>query len=378
MLKGLRAVLIFTQLLFAVSCLAREELQVIKDLRYDWKTHEPNLKVLVPYLSENASAQSIIFFVDIKQYAGTKLLIDCPGGYSIYFNQRLFTVTEGTSKQFFSVDSLSTLHTEKPLEVELYSEHWNDKKIKTQVVRQGSSMIGNQETTFTQLSREVNNDDLMIIVNMFIFVVLIIFRTRVYRIFKEYFMVVRTFRVRQKFDLIAAQDPFSPMSIAFMVLYALFIGGAFLNLQLKLPGGLDGLGWFQEYRFRPVWEWSAYASLAALLLILLKIVLVNALSRLFYFHRHSELHFYAYFRMAFLISFVIYVSSLAIFVSGNSTADFLFQALPYFTTVLLAIRLIMIYLILNNIVNVKKMHLISYLCTSELIPVIIIIKTLFI
>ncbi|MCV9388663.1 DUF4271 domain-containing protein [Reichenbachiella ulvae] len=292
-------------------------------------------------------------------------------------DQALVEVTTISDSLLYSVDSLRGLYSSGKVNVQIYSSHWRGKDVQTKIISEGKGKYLTDSSAGGIDVRESRNDDLMILSSLLVFAVMVIFRTQVYRLFKEYFALVKTFRVRQKFDLITAQDPVSPASLGFMLMYALFIGAAVVNLFIKHSfSGLDGRFPFIDAEAGTL-TWGLYAFGLAFLSIFLKIPLVNIVSSIFNLRRHAELHFYAYFRMSLLIAFLVFIMSLILFISGENYQDILLIGFRWLLLGILAIRLIMMYLILNNAFNVKKMHLISYLCSSEFIPLIMFIKTLF-
>lgn len=349
---------------------------VVKDFRHEWQNHEPNLKVLVPYLSTSPT-QSISFDLPLNQYAHSMLLIVCPEKYSVYIDQALVEVTSKADSLIYSIDSLRGLYPNGVVNVQLYSRRWNGARVETKIISEGSGRFLIDSRTDAPNPRASSNDDMMILGSLLVFAVMVVFRTQVYRLFKEYFTLIKTFRVRQKFDLITAQDPISPVSIGFMLMYALFIGAAVVNFSIKMPlmGVEVWLPWLSDESSEVVW--GLYATGLAFVAMFLKIPLVNIVSGIFNLRRYAELHFYAYFRMSLLISFLVFIMSLILFISGDIYQDLLTMVFRWMLLAVLAIRLVMMYLILNNAFNVKKMHLISYLCSSEFIPLIMFIKTLF-
>ncbi|MBU2914769.1 DUF4271 domain-containing protein [Reichenbachiella agariperforans] len=352
---------------------ASEGFSVIKDLRYSWKNHEPNLKILVPYLS-TSSVPAVTFDLNLNQYMGAELMLIVPANHSIYIEAALMTVTERRDTLLWSVDSLRSYYDQPSINLILYSKSWDSQGVSSWVVQTGDNVLVETGSELSEIYRSKGENDRMILASLTILSLMVIFRTYLYRLFHEYFLVSKSIRVRQNFELIAAQSPLSLITIGFIFLYAAFLAGAVLNLGLKLG---ETSHWVAYFGFLPSSEVQALLVFAiAFGLMILKVPLIGLMARVFGFQKAIEVHFFAYFRLSLLISFFAFSASIVVFVSSLDLAADLWFVVKLVVLIFLLIRLVLMYLILNNNLGVKKLHLISYLCSSEIIPLIIIVKTL--
>ncbi|WP_407692841.1 DUF4271 domain-containing protein [Reichenbachiella agarivorans] len=121
---------------------------------------------------------------------------------------------------------------------------------------------------------------------------------------------------------------------------------------------------------------SIYAVLFSFGAMLLKVPLIKILTSLFSVQKHSDVHYFTYLRLSLIIAFIAFIGSVLLFLSPDHSAEIAWEVYRYSLLVFLFIRLILMYLVLNNSFSFNKFHLISYLCSSEIIPLIILVKTL--
>ncbi|PIB37287.1 hypothetical protein BFP72_18660 [Reichenbachiella sp. 5M10] len=363
-------------LLIGQAAWAQKTLHVVEDLKYSWKSYDEKLEQWIPYLSTSES-HAVAVVLDLNDYQGSELLLVCPEGYSLFIQGQLVHVTADSDSLFWSIDSLKEAYRSPRIRVGLFSQQWQAAQVQTQVVRRAEHLLFEGEGLMHYWTRGTRkNGDVMILSSLLIFAMMVIFRTSLYRSFREYFSIGRAFAVRQRFELIASQSPFSLVNIGFMLLYALFVGGTMINVLLKFPAYATSTVWGIELSSASAVMAGVYASGGAFVAILLKAPLIEVLTRVFNFQKYSEVHFFAYFRLSLLIAFFSFLGSILLFVSSYSVSLYLFEVFQWGVLSLLVTRLVLMYLVLNNHYSFRKLHLISYLCSSEIIPLIIFVKTL--
>jgi hypothetical protein len=107
-----------------------------------------------------------------------------------------------------------------------------------------------------------------------------------------------------------------------------------------------------------------------------KYFLVKSFTRLFAIKRASRIHFFNHIRMSMMILMALIVVELMVIFGYQQVA--LFHWFMNVTVVLLLLKSLMISIKLVKISTFRKFHLFSYLCATEIIPAIILVKITFI
>jgi hypothetical protein len=115
-------------------------------------------------------------------------------------------------------------------------------------------------------------------------------------------------------------------------------------------------------------------SLAFMLLMILKYPLINIIASIFLFRKLKAVHFYENFRFGFFVSFIFLVISMANnYTDGKLLLDHI-EIMSGLVIVLLVANSILVFIKLNSLQSFRKLHLFSYLCSTEIIPLIILLK----
>ena len=177
---------------------------------------------------------------------------------------------------------------------------------------------------------------------------------------------------RQSFDLITAYSPLAWPNIGFIIFYAILIGCSVINISL----------FHDQASFNLPFKTSLDNSLLTGLKIgvlcfvfmLLKLVLISGSTALFKINKVRLIHFFTYFRHSLIIAISIFVYSL---INGIFEGALVSEGWIYTQVVAVIVwsaRIIQIFFVLNKIYTFRKLHLFSYLCSTELIPLLLFLK----
>ncbi|UXP33753.1 hypothetical protein N6H18_07275 [Reichenbachiella agarivorans] len=220
-------------LLYSVQTYSQPTHLVIKDLRHGWKSYDQEARSWQPYLSATPS-NTILFQLDLNRFQGADLLLVVPPNHSLLINHQLILVTQRVDSLLWSVDSLRAYYQLPTINLEIFSKRIKESEIQTLIVKNGQAGVANSEAAGFDSRESSEDNNVMIMGVLFVFFVLAIFRTLVYRVYNEYFLLSRAFSVRQKFELIDSQSTMSPVNLGFIFLYSVFVGGLVLNLASQI------------------------------------------------------------------------------------------------------------------------------------------------
>lgn len=222
---------------------------------------------------------------------------------------------------------------------------------------------------------QVANRDLFIILSMILLCVFAVSRVAFPKLFAESLSPDKLFGFRLKEDLGSSLRPFSTEHIYFTGLYSLALSfvALFLVNQLQREIPVD---WLQVRNIpNGLLVWLVLG-IALNLVVYLKYLLILLLSSLFNTRGFVSRHFIDFIN-ASLFYYVISAIVIALGVYASFIPGVLFiNTLKVSLLIFLFYRCLLLYIRLMQLSNYSKLYIFSYICSTELIPLIIGLKFL--
>ncbi|HRW98367.1 MAG TPA: DUF4271 domain-containing protein [Cyclobacteriaceae bacterium] len=355
--------------LFLLSILSYgqgDSFEVVDDLRPQWKTFQGG--EFVKLAEGETTTKTIYFNVDPGRYrSGSVLGIECAEPVSIYLNYKL--VSSNTKHAWISLDSLSGKVT-SPWMFGIYSSKpkpW----LRTTVLSIDDGRSANNNP-LRPIDHFLNFSILASVIILIFFAVLL--RTNP-RLTFDYFNFIRLFSIQEREDSLLNSRISSSVNILFYGFACILTGFVLLTLFHFGSNAIPLAEYFPITSLgEGFWQWLKLSTVAAVVLIG-KIILLSIFTSMFDLRDVTGLQFYNFVRLAF---FILTVSSLVclcyfVFKIQNPGAyNFLLDCV----VVVLFFWVFVVGLKLMSRTGFRFFHLFSYLCASELIPVIILVKVL--
>lgn len=343
----------------------------LKNLRWDWQVYDQDENHYVPYF-KRTSVNAIRFELELNKYRNSYLKLSLPEKHFVWIQDELVFTNERKAIQYFSIDSLRDVYDVGRIHLTIYNSELDGNDIESVIVnREDSSLsIMNKESN---LAREKNERlDLFIIISIAVLSLIAIFRSFNFRLFQEYFSIGKALQLRQNFDLIIAHAALAWPNIGFILFYSILVGSSVVTCDLFLP---DSASFFP---FSIKNESSLLLGLKisgfCFLLMVAKLLLISASSELFKLNKIRLVHFFTYFRLSIIIALAGFSFSVVNGIFGGILVKDWWDWVQLFIVVFWSARLLLIYFVLNKIYTFRKLHLFSYLCSSELIPLLLFFK----
>jgi hypothetical protein len=195
--------------------------------------------------------------------------------------------------------------------------------------------------------------------------------------FNSYYSLKSLFSFSFKEDTVFVSRPLSRISMLFIFAHSMLLSYLYILIQ-KSSGGLSINDRFLQAAtsFVDLFSYFFIATAIVFGLIVAKYVFISLLGNLFNLSKIVHMHFFEY----LLYSRVFYtIIVAAVFVVYISYPTFLPQAIEEIIFIIVVfnfIRLFIINFALNRFTSVKNLYLFSYLCATELTPLLIGIKVL--
>lgn len=370
MLKWICFVVLCAVGLFVVSSTFASDLE-LRNLRWDWEVYDEDSDHFVPFYKQ-PNTQSVRFDLDLNKYRKAYLKLVLPEGYFIWIHGELVGASSVDMAKLFSLDSLYDVYDKGHLYVELYSKAFRASDVSTTIVNMETDDQVSAESTSIFPRKNHKEFDLFIIISVLTMSLIAIFRAFNFRLFTEYFSLAKSVQVRQNFDLITAHAPVAWPNIAFIIFYAVLVGNCAMNLSLFQ---LD------ESIAQPFYLSSTNSvslgltiTIYCFVFMLAKVLLVSLGAELFKLKKIKSTHFFTYFRQSLIMAILAFSFSVINGVFGGKLVNNYWNIIQLLVAIAWIGRMILIFFVLNKIYTFRKLHLFSYLCSSELIPLLLFFK----
>jgi hypothetical protein len=315
----------------------------------------------------NQSSTSIFFWVDGRKEKSNFLSIEGKRSYSIFINSKLISQNAGKVK--LSIDSLSKIYSPQ-LFVGLFAPHGvhqihtSIEKIRLNSTLESPLRKGNYFLDFTILAT------LILIVCFVLFL-----RTNPALTF-DYLDVMKLFSFQDRDESTLTLRIASSVNLL-IYLFGSFFLALILLISLHLMGGQVSLAKVFPIHStaQAFWQWLIL-SLIIFGLLLVKLLWLVMLSALFGFRDTVSLQFFNFVRVILISVCLLAALSTLYFTIGVQHENYFFHLLTILSIVFALGTAIMYFKLLAKM-PFHFFHLFSYLCASEVIPLMILVKVFF-
>jgi hypothetical protein len=355
--------------LFRAEAESQKKVLQKKDLEKDWLIYSKN--EYIPYNQTDKQTRTIYFLVNLQAFKGDFIRIESKADFAVFVNRQLLKQANGSLT--IPIDSLLTQWNSNQIVMALTSE--NDITTRTLSTKIYSYLpdIGNAED-ITLLRPPTFFKDFVITATLFLTIFLILMIQLNPRLSSDYFSVNKIFAFRENDD-----DQFylriTSANILFYVFTSLMLG-LFLVIVSKFTSvGSDSVILSASSFGGSLLAW-ANISLVIFALLFLKIVLLFLTSFLFDIKDAAGYHFFNFIRLILIVTTLLSTVIIGYYMLHGSDGDFysfLFKSLSW----VIGIWMVILFFKLSYRVRFTPIHLFSYICATEIIPFLIIVKILY-
>ncbi len=313
---------------------------------------------------------TIYLKVPSKQMAGSQLTIQSSRPYFLFWNGKL--TGEFTGRTEFKMDSLSAIAIGSEMLLTIYQTAINSRDLKTFITtaeppKNVQAPVEKPRTFFK---------DFVIMAGLLIIIAFMVITRINPKLAADYLSVVRIFSQREGDDVQANARLTSSANIQFYFWSSFLLGFCLMIIFYHLPDEYSLPLQFKGESFGGViWQWIRL-SLIIVAAFLLKVVLLFSATRLFGMDGLARIHFFNWVRVMLVIFGALSIILFVYFVSHGRNA-LVFSTFFTVVIVVLTAWIIIVYQKLNGRTEHSMFHLFSYICATELIPLLITIKVLF-
>ncbi len=351
-----------------------DEYEIIKDLRLNWEFYSEKDQGFLPYIAgNNITTDAIYFHLPLERYRNKYLIISFQPSASLWINERLIGYFPEKKTEWYSIDSMAQNHVKDTLLVSIYDPTFSFDELVT-VIGVKAPAVVKGKTVNEIFMREVNENKNDFIIIAFIIIAFFTFWYNVFpRDFKYFFSIGSVFHRYKGSGSITGSLVISKPQLIFI--FGLSTVIAFLLVVHQYVDEVSVLKWLLAEK--PVfWGWFLL-SLIIFIVLMLKYLLIIILSSLFGIRDLANYYFLGIMVLSMIFYVALFITMVISGLSIYHNAGEVLRFLTFLVVFFYPLRLVFMFFALRRNTTVNNLHLFSYLCATELIPIIFGLKYLF-
>jgi hypothetical protein len=347
--------------LFLAGWVQAQEVTILQDLQADARKYVDGEYRRV---EGRGALPTVYFLLDASAYPGAYLQLHATRAFDLFINGKL--AATNMQDGMYGLDSLKIQFASPELIVAVRQEAGSARAVRARVVNMARPVI---PPGVAIEARTAFRDFAVVAALMLLILFIIVVRLNP-KLTTDYFSINRIFSLREMDDNQIYSRITSSANILFYVFCSL-MGGFCLTIIFQFTSvtpvdtgnfGILFLTWIQ-------------LSIVVLALFFFKILLVYSLSGLFGMRGIAGVHFFYWIRVLLLMACVLTVVLFLYFISRGQSVG-IYEAMIWIITIVLMIMMVFVFLKLTRRADCSFFHLFSYICATELIPLLITIKLL--
>jgi hypothetical protein len=321
-----------------------------------------------PY-TNGKDINTIYFFVDAEKFSGDYLRIASTREFALFINGKLASL-EGHN---FNLDSLAKKFGSGPLQIAVHQKNIETSGLRTTietpvVLKTHSPVAEDKPSTFFR--------DFVVVASMLLLIMLVIVMRLNPKLASDYFSVSRIFSIREGDDSQIYMRITSSTNILFYIFCSLILSFYLMVVFHFLPPAYSVASYLKSQSFIATFLQWLFISLLILAVFFVKIILVYITSILFGSKEIVGIHFFNWVRLLLTFFGSLSVILFFYFILHGQSSTFHSVLLKLIAWCLTG-WIVIIFLKLRRRSGYSMFHLFSYICATEIIPLLIIITVLY-
>ncbi len=347
----------------------------LKDLEEEWLIYCQEKDLYLPYIeNEHAGTGTIHFTLVPDEYRKNILMIHYENPLSVFINNELVDYLEGSGERIYPIDSLGRPYNSDTLFISLYSGYGMD-KIETAILTRNRNVLLSDPAPYFSIKTldRYRFFDFLKLAAIFILIIYAVIIHSGWRSFVSYYNIGDTFGRTSTDEFLNRTASLTRRDLSYLLVLSLVI--SFMALLIIYYRD-DQLSYIDiSSVFFPFLLW-AILFLIIIVWYLLRFFLISVFSDLFFLRDIKTLHTFELIRATNFFSlffFVFFIVLIFVFeVEFQFFGEIIAQLLLWFVF----FRILVLYIKFLNSTSYKKLYLFTYLCISEVLPIITGVKFL--
>jgi hypothetical protein len=352
----------------------------VEDLRSQWLTVDRTGEHYVPFIQGGALNYPVLgLILDQVEGAGLTFSVCVPEGTSVFINNTIIYRTDTAGCLYYDLDSLKSAYGNKSLFFSLFKKNLDPGSISTTLMsRRPASDLQGQTNKTIQITRRYKDQfaDFFVVAILLVAAFYAFLINRYPKGNKDYFNFSKAFSLTLKEEKVLTQRNMGTANILFFCLYGMIIALVIILFWKVFDGIPELFEFISLSTFRSsLFGWLALSAIA-FCVVELKYLLIKILSSLLNVGKIAQIHFFDFIRIGLIFVSTTLIAASAFYLSSIDRS-MVFTVLLYIFVFLLGVRIMILLFKLIGEGSFRKIHLISYLCTTEILPLLIGIRIFF-
>ncbi len=344
---------------------------VVKDLKKDWMTIDEKNEY-IPFVENIKQKAPVVSFpVSLIQYQGYWLEYCVPEKSTVLINKSITSYYPEQACVRYQTDVLRKTYQQDTIWITIYFPNHSYDAVSTSILGEGFQAVHNNMPV---IRKKNGLSDFFATGFVLLLISYALLLNNFPKAFKNFHSSHNIFSLNVKEDTFTKVTFVNRSNLIFILHYCFLIAYLFIILnssaniiKVELPGyPIKSFGSF-------IIVWLELSGIA-LLLVAIKYILIVAIGALFRITRLVRLHLLDYYRMS-----VTYGSYIFIFLTGTylllgNSETFYYNIFVYLVVIFSIARVFLLYYRLFGAASFRNIYLISYICTSEVLPLFIGLK----
>lgn len=375
-LKGCLSLFLFLLGAGNLYAVVTNDFTILKNLNEEWMVYDQDREGYVPHaLQTPLRTNSVSFMLDLTEYNSYTFRCCVQEGTSLFIDQKIASRFDAAGCHTYSIDSLREVYEKKWIFITLYNPSLASKQLKTLITGDRIQLLvhGSEKTDVLNIQpRESAAFKNFFILGLLLLLAIMAALYNLYpKSFREYFGIAKVFTSRLREESIIASRPVSTINTVFLAMYCALLSFLLIVVWHQLEGIPPSFRFVNLDNFTGLaFSWALF-TVIVFFAIILKFLLVAAMSSLFNMKLLATVHFFDFVRISLLFMILtLGVVSLSI-LSFPSLNVFNGKLVLFFMLFLSFIIVLVLFLKLIRASSFRNLQLFSYLCTTEILPFLI-------
>lgn len=341
---------------------------VLRDLKRDSYFSTGDDTQLLPYIKGiQKDTRKIHIIFDARSFKDSKLYMQLPGGTGVFYDdQIIFTSLDRRAEILWAVDSLSKLSHSDTIRLTLYRKKGLI-NYTAGVVRKGAQFTPISDITISDSRTITFSKDYFLLMIVILFGLYAFLLSRYPKTFGDFVAVSGIFSFRSRDESFNQTRFLYGSTISFLVVHSAMLAVLVLIYDKYGPEHFD-LYLADDKNIIVRW---LLLTLIIYGLIVIKYLLIYYTGQLFNLGKSIKMYFSDFIRLS-IVFYLLVFFAVAAFLIGREYI--LSQAIKYLISIVLTfymIRFVIIFFRLRNATGFNILHLFSYLCATEILPILV-------
>ncbi|HEX5167700.1 MAG TPA: DUF4271 domain-containing protein [Cyclobacteriaceae bacterium] len=338
-----------------------------KDLQSAWLVYNDGSY----FQASHDVKQTIYIDLDASEYSGKYLSIASRQPWSIFINGKL--KGSYSSAINFNIDSLRIEFHSSNFLIAIHKERINSKNLLTKII---STKNDSGHSSLNELPRPDTYFRDFALVGILVLLIFLVAMNQLTKLDMSFFSVKKLFSSYESEDSQLYPRIASGSNMLFFIFCSLTLA-FYMSIIFHFTAEWFDITWYfsSSTFWTAVWQWIKF-SLVLLMAFVLKMLLVFFLSRLFGFKELFGFQIFSWIRILMIMFGFMNVILVLYFISRGSNPE-VYIIFFWLIALVLLLWVIMLLVKVARRTDYSLFHIFSYLCATEIIPLLISIKLLY-